>query len=95
MSHFHYIFGLSGKGFHTEESQIKASETITVMKAKVIKQEQYLFLEIGVRIILAYLRNARLVVLVIHSFFELLRFLFYFLINFLSSTVALQCCVGF
>ena len=95
MSHFHYIFGLSGKGFHTEESQIKASETITVMKAKVIKQEQYLFLEIGVRIIFAYLKNARLVVLVIHSFFELLRFLFYFLINFLSSTVALQCCVGF
>ena len=83
MSHFHYIFGLSGKGFHTKESQIKASETFTVMKAKVVKQEHYLFLEIGARIILAYLKNVRLVVFVIHSFFELLRFLFYFLINFL------------
>ena len=83
MSHFQYIFGLPDKGFHTKESQIKASETITVMKAKVVKQEHYLFLEIGVRIILAYLKNVRLVVFVIHSFFELLSFLFYFLINFL------------
>ena len=69
MSHFHYILGLSGKGFHTEKSQRKAPETITVMKAKVVKQEQYLFLEIGVKIILAYLKNVRLVVLVIYSFF--------------------------
>ena len=71
MSHFHYILGLSGKGFHTKKSQRKASETITVMKAKVVKQEQYLFLEIEVKIILVYLKNVRLVVLVIYSFFFL------------------------